>query len=925
MIRKGIHGLCVALCFSAISPAVQSAEARSPLPVITEGNLANGLGYTLVPVHSDKGRVDIRLAVDAGSLDETDAQSGVAHMVEHMVFRGSEAWPEGVSTALATQGWKRGLHYNAVTNYERTQYMMSPPNGVKGLDTSLNALAQMVARARITQADLDDERKIILEEWRGKLGVATRMNAQRIAALRDGSRYPQRVTIGSEEAINTMPATELRAFYQRWYHPNNMRLMIIGDIKPAEVQALIARHFGALPSVALPERTLSWYNQKLESQLRVVRLQDSESGGSQVSWVNRIDDPKASDAGEYRHRLINQITLSALSRQLKRQRELLPMSVGNVVVRKSDIGRTTVAFGLFADTLPGEHRQALDTLIRERERLIRFGVSDKDVESVKADIRETALKMKAAQEKRAFADWVQMLTVAWQNRDTYVGTQTRATRALAELDGITTADINARLNSWLKAADQLVQFSVPGKTEASLPDALAIKQRVTTIAAETLQPTPAEKTVALAPLPERDTAGKRVAVTRFAKEKVEEWTLSNGDRVVWLRTPLAKNTVRVSAQSQAGYLSQGLVAWRAQLASQLVDQSGPAGWSSADLQRWKADNSVSLNVSQEAWSLEISGQSPVDKLDALFHRYQLLHTDASIDADSMKDSIMQLARRQAMQQGSLSAERAQSTVALRYGQPAFAEPTEAELLGLNVKDLLAQWQTTRRAPVTWFILADMPAEKLKNSVEHYLAGIVRDRPLNAAPWLPLPGQREKRDALNLEPKADVRLWSFSEESWSPERAVQVSIARNLVNQQLKTALRDDARGVYNLLFNSELNDKDNRIESELRFTTSPERAQELAVRAEQALKQAAGQITAQMVDNERQTFQRAEQARAQDITTLQRRLILSYRHFDNPQYLSSLSTLSQAITLEGVRAMAERLYNPDNRVLYTVLPQETQP
>ncbi|ROP59460.1 zinc protease [Enterobacter sp. BIGb0383] len=925
MIRKGIHSLCVALCLSAFSPAVQSEETRSPLPVLTEGTLANGLGYTLVPVHSDKGRIDIRLGVDAGSLDETDAQSGVAHMVEHMVFRASEAWPEGVAEALAKQGWKRGLHYNAVTNYERTQYMMSPPNGTKGLDTSLNALAQMVAHARLTQTDLDDERKIILEEWRGKLGVATRMNAQRIAALRDGSRYPQRVTIGSEDAINTMPATQLQAFYQRWYHPNNMRLMIIGDIKPADVQELIVRHFGALPSVALPERTLAWYNQKLESQLRVVRLQDSESGGSQVSWVNRIDDPKASDDGEYRHRLINQITLSALTRQLKRQRDLLPTSVGNVVVRKSDIGRTTVAFGLFADTLPGEHSKALDTLIRERERLIRFGVSEKDVENVKADIRETALKMKAAPEKRAFADWVQMLAIAWQNRNAYVPTQTRAVRALAELDGITAADINTRLRSWLQAPDQLVQFSIPGKTEASLPDAAAIEQRVQTIAAEKLQPTPAEKTTALAPLPVRDTAGKRVAVTRFAKEKVEEWTLSNGDRVVWLRTPLAKNTVRVNAHSQAGYLSQGLVAWQAQLASQLVDQSGPAGWSSADMQRWKADNALSLSVTQEAWSLEVSGQSPVDKIDALFHRYQLLHTDANIDADSMKDSIMSLARRQVMQQGSLSAERSKSTVALRYGKPAFTEPTEAELLSLTVKDLLAQWQTTRRAPVTWFILADMPADKLKKSVEHYLAGIVRDKPLNAAPWLPLPGQREQQEALNIEPKADVRLWSFSETPWSPEKAVQVSIARNLANQQLKTALRDDARGVYNLLFNSELNDKDNRIESELRFTTSSERAQELAVRAEQALKDAPGQITAQMVDNERQAFRRTEQTRAQDITTVQRRLILSYRHFNSPEYLSRLNTLDQAITLEGVRAMAERLYNPDNRVLYTVLPQETQP
>lgn len=925
MIRKGIRGFCAALFLSAFSLSAQSEEALSPLPDVTQGTLANGLRYTLVPVQADKGRVDIRLAVEAGSLDETDAQSGVAHMVEHMVFRGSDTWPDGVATEMARQGWKRGMHYNAVTNYERTQYMMSPPDGVKGLDTSLQVLVQMVAHAHITQRDLDDERKIVLEEWRGKLGVAARMNEQRIAALRDGSRYPQRATIGKVESINTTPARELKAFYQRWYHPGNMRLLIIGDIQPAQVEAQITRHFGTLPAVAVPVRNAAYYNQQLTHQLRVVRLQDSESGGSQVSWVNRFDDTAAADKQQYRHRLINQITLSVLSRQLKRQREDLPVSVGNVVARKSEIGRTTIAFGLFADTLPGEHQQALDTLIRERERLIRFGLSEKDVETVKADIRETALKMKDRVEKRTFTDWVQMLAIAWQNHDSYVGTQARGAKALTELDSISIADINARLRSWLQAPDQLVQFSIPGKNEAVLPDAATIQKREKVITAQRLQPTPAEKEAVLAPLPVRDTAGKLVSVKRFAQEKVEEWQLSNGDRVVWLKTPLAKNLIRMSAHSQAGYLSQDVEAWRAQFAIQLVAQSGPAGWRNEDIRRWEAENKLSFIVSPQAPSLEISGVAPLDKMDMLFHRYQLLHTDASIDADALKDSMMAYARSLAMQKGSQSATRTNSITTLRYGKPAFALPTENQLRNLTPASLLTQWQTLRRAPVTWFIFADVSEKTLKASVEQYLAGIVRDKPLQATSWLPLPGQRAQQEAVNVEPKADVRLWSFREEAWSPERAVQVSIARNLVNQQLKTALRDDARGVYNLMFNSELNDKNNRIESELRFTTSPARAGELAKLAEQALEAAPGQITQQAIDSERQAFRRSEQARAQDINTVQRRLILSYQHYNSPAYLSRLATLDQAITLDGVRAMAERLYTPDNRVLYTALPQETQP
>lgn len=126
--------------------------------------------------------------------------------------------------------------------------MMSPPAGKRDLPLALAALSQMVGHASLLQSDLDDERKIILEEWRGKLGVAERMHQQRVQAIRQGSRYPDRPVIGTQATINTMHATLLQDFYQRWYHPSNMRLTVIGDIVPQEVAAEIARQFGALPA-----------------------------------------------------------------------------------------------------------------------------------------------------------------------------------------------------------------------------------------------------------------------------------------------------------------------------------------------------------------------------------------------------------------------------------------------------------------------------------------------------------------------------------------------------------------------------------------------------------------------------------------------------------------------------------------------------
>ena len=275
-----------------------------------------------------------------------------------------------------------------------------------------------------------------------------------------------------------------------------------------------------------------------------------------------------------------------------------------------------------------------------------------------------------------------------------------------------------------------------------------------------------------------------------------------------------------------------------------------------------------------------------------------------------------------MQGSTLSSQRQKEVTNLRYGKASFAMPDESQLSTLSTATLAEQWKKISAAPVTFFVMADLPENTLREGVEHYLAGIKRGVPLPAAPYVALPGHREKVSLLNSEPKADVTLWSYSDEVWSPERAVQVSIAENLVTRHLKKVLRDDARGIYNLRFSTVLNDRTNRIETELRFSTSPERTRELTLLARQAFEHAQIQINDRTVKEMKASFRRS-QALWQTYTFMtQRRLILSYRHFNNPGYLSRISSLDNAITTDGVRAMASRIYNPKNLVIHTVLPQE---
>ncbi|WP_226053217.1 pitrilysin family protein [Dickeya chrysanthemi] len=912
----GIIGFCL---FSTLASA---QTVTSPLPVITEGQLDNGLRYTIVPLSGQQQRLDIRLLVESGSLDEQDGESGVAHMVEHMVFRATRDYPAGLAKTLGQQGWIRGQHYNAMTNYERTVYMLSPPAGKPSLGLALNVLAQIAGHARFEPEDWQRERQVILEEWRGKLGVAERMNQQRVAAIRHGSRYPDRPVIGTEASIQNTPVTVLHRFYDRWYHPRNMRLMVIGDLQPEQVKQAISQAMGNLPDTPIPARES--YEPALRQQLHVVRLQDSQSSVSQISFVFRFDDAAAKATGEegMRRRLINQVTLDALSKQVQRQPLSSSPAVSSLVVRKSDIGNTTVALGLFASVLPDGHQQGVNAVLQEIARLQRYPLHEPDIIAIKETLRQSAEKLAATPEQREFSDWVRQWVTSWEQDRPYIGKQQVAQQALAVLKTITTDDINACLQRWLSSPDQLVQFSVPGSLPFTLPSAAAIEQQRQLAAQSELAPLQPPVARVTPVLPPAEGHGEVTAVRPFPQQKVEEWQLANGDRLVWLRTPQAGKTVSLTVLSPAGFMAPGREPWLSQLAAQLFSKSGPAGWKGRDLNEWEKARKLALSLDYQPDELRWSGSVSPDKLEALLHLYHVMNRSAGIDEGDLRESLAELKRQQVTREQSISELRERESAELQFGKTGMPFPTPEQLDAVTREQLTQQWRQTVAAPVTYYLLADLPADQLRPLVERYLASLPRQAGGESPQHLALEGKRERISAINLEPRADVYLWSFSPQTWTPQQAVQVNIASRLAARYLKASLRDDAQGIYNLKMESRLNDKSQRIETVLRFTTSPQRVQELRRNAQQVLETLATRIMPQDVEQERKQFIHSERARQQDSTTLMSRLILSYRHYHDPRYLTQLDSLVPAITFDAVRDAASRLWHPQNQVLYITLPQE---
>jgi len=258
---------------------------------------------------------------------------------------------------------------------------------------------------------------------------------------------------------------------------------------------------------------------------------------------------------------------------------------------------------------------------------------------------------------------------------------------------------------------------------------------------------------------------------------------------------------------------------------------------------------------------------------------------------------------------------------VRYGADSWQAPDQAALEQLQPGTLTGDWQQLVKAPVTYYLMADIEPAQLDTLVRKLLANIPRGTAHPSLPALQQPGQRQRDIAVALEPRVVLEASSFSEHPWSPEAAARVAALRDLANQQLKQRLRGEASGVYRLRFESELNPDTQRIESQLSFTCDPRRADELWALAQQTLAQLGHSVDAKWAANARNELRRQEKARLTDPATQWRRLLLSERQWQDPRYLSRQARLPDGLRIELLKPLASQVFPTANQVLLRVLPK----
>jgi zinc protease len=573
----------------APAPASQPVNLQATLPfdaAVRTGTLPNGLTYYVRKNGRPANRVVLRLAVKTGSLDEADDQQGLAHVLEHMAFNGSAHFKPGeLISYFESTGARLGPHVNASTGFEETIYMLDlPSDKPEIIEKGLTALADFGGGLTLDPAEIDKERGVVIEEWRGGLGAGSRIRDRQIPVLFYHSRYADRLPIGKPGILKSFPAARLRAFYDTFYRPDRMAVVAVGDMDQQKIEDAVKAAFGGLKarSAAPPARAV---DVPLHKDTLVSVVTDPEITQSSVSLVRKRPRASSDKVGDYRRSLVQRFfeqmlndRLDELSRRPDAKFLAAGMSGGSLSV---DV--ETVSLG--ANVQSGRIADGLAAVALEAKRAREFGFGPGELDRAKKWMAAFYERAYTERDKTDSGSFAQEYLNHFLEREPSPGIEFEYTLVQQLLPGISAAEVTALGKALLADDSRVILATSPQKPDITVPSDDELKGILARV--ESTAVTPWNDTTSTRELLERKPEPAAITATR----KVDEVgltivTFANGVEA-WLKPTDFKNDQIVFALQARGGTSLAPQSdfMEASLSTAYVNLSGAAGLKALDMQK----------------------------------------------------------------------------------------------------------------------------------------------------------------------------------------------------------------------------------------------------------------------------------------------------------------------------------------------------
>lgn len=935
-----IFSTVFSLFFVSCKSADVNKESETPLVLdskIKQGSFENGMTYYILHNEEPKNRIILRLVVKAGSCMEEDDQKGIAHFIEHLAFNGTEHFEKSAIVDYFEKiGMNFGADLNAYTSFEETVYMLEvPADDPQMLETALLILHDWACAITFPQEEIDKERGVITEEWRLRQGLQGRINDNLNSFLLKDSDFEERLPIGDMDIIANINRDRIVDFYKKWYRPDLMSVVAVGDIDTEILENAIQKTMSVIP--ANKEKiNHQIYRTPVKEEKDILVMKDAEQKYSLVNIFTQEADfaPRATEE-DYRALLAQEIGAWVFNQRLSEITNSADAPWLDAGIGESEYTNYTIFSYLGVVPKTGMFTQAMQTFFDEYDRFMAFGVTQREVDRIKQAIlaeAEQELNNKDKINSSNHADKLDMYSLV----NKVVISQEDAYRITKEnLPKITLEEINKECQKLIFNRGTLMFVLAPDTaddipdedglmalwTEYSNPEIIAYTDDVED---ENLMEIPSGK-------------AKITSQNHIAELDVNEYILENGIRIITKKTDFEANRIIMNASSKGGHF---LVADKdipsSTICLNYAILSGLNGMTYNQLIKKITAKQVSLGFNINETSEFFNGSCKCEDTDILLQLLNLMFTKTQFNEEGWQIAMnneIQMAQSHGLQPNDVFNDKIREIL---YGNEIRYAPNDmnyAQKMDAKAAEIVYKTRFANPADFTFIFTGDFNEAQLLDLCCTYLGTMptTKDREETVYKYWDFPkgitsatvnkGQDEQGQVFigfggNLPAAKDI------EESFYDSEMVSQLVS--LLDICLREVIREDKSGSYGIGVNGYTDGYPERFyRFNINFGCEPKREQELTEEVIALIKQLQSEPVSDIyIEKLQEGYRRAIETNLRNnnwwINRINAELVFNYE----PLWVTSgKEKIASWITPEVLQSLMNKYFNTENYVSVFLQPE----
>lgn len=789
----------------ALSTGVSLAGAQSlPLdPAVRTGKLPNGFTYYICHNEEPRNRVVLYLANKVGSILETDDQQGLAHFTEHMSFNGTKHFPKNeLVEYLQKSGIRFGADLNAYTSFDETVYQLPmPTDDPKLLKNGLQIMRDWAGEATLDPTEIDKERGVVLEEKRLRKGVGDRLQAKLFPFQVSGSRYGQRLPIGTEEVLSTFKKPAIQSFYKDWYRPDLEALIVVGDINVAAMEKQIKALFSDMRNPA-SEKPRTEYKAELLNKNRFISLTDVELPQMSVEIDFKNKAMGQGTKAEYKASLLRNLCSQLLAGRLSEISK-----AANTPVISVQGGYGPVIKGL--DALQIEFT-AKDKLLKEGFGFVyqallqikQYGFTAGEIDRSKKVYQSQLQALLREKDRQNSTDLADELKRHFLTGEPAPGIAYENKLVAEMLPELTAGVINKEIKTLISDNNRDIIILAPEAGKKSLPDEAKVNNWISELNSKP-QVSYAEKADSQSLMGSLPSPGKITTEATNQPLGITTWTLSNEAKVVLKPTTFKNDEVYFHAFSAGGTSLVSDADYESAVnAAGILAASGLGGHDAIALPKLLSGRQVQIQPYIAERFEGIQGMSSKADLQTAMELTYLYFTSPRKDTAMFRNIISRssqvIANRynnpQAVFQDSVSA-------VLGSYNPRRTGPTlnKLERIQLDKAYNIYKERFADASDFTFVFTGSFSPEEIRPFVEQYIASLPSVGKQEQAKDLGIhiaSGTITKKIYAGKEDKATVLLVYSGNYAFSPEENIKLLALQDVIQFRMNERLRETEGGAY---------------------------------------------------------------------------------------------------------------------------------